>query len=64
MGKALRVLVVDDSKELVTATMELVRLMGHQCWSSPPWTGSTTTWWSPPIPRCCRRSSTGSRPPP
>jgi len=31
MGKALRVLVVDDSKELVTATMELVRLMGHQC---------------------------------
>jgi len=31
MGKALRVLVVDDNKELVTTTMELVRLMGHQC---------------------------------
>lgn len=29
--QALRVLVVDDNKELVTTTMELVRLMGHQC---------------------------------
>jgi two-component system CheB/CheR fusion protein len=31
MEKALRILVVDDNKELVTTTMELVRLMGHQC---------------------------------
>jgi len=31
MAKPLRILVVDDNKELVTTTMELVRLMGHQC---------------------------------
>jgi two-component system CheB/CheR fusion protein len=31
MGKALRVLVVDDNKEPVTTTMERVRLMGHHC---------------------------------
>ena len=31
MARPLRVLVVDDSKEIVSTTMELVRLMGHQC---------------------------------
>lgn len=31
MGKQLRILIVDDNKEIVSTTMELVRLMGHQC---------------------------------
>ena len=31
MEKQLRILVADDNKEIVTTTMELVRLMGHQC---------------------------------
>lgn len=31
MAKPLRILVADDNREMVNTTMELVRLMGHQC---------------------------------